>query len=66
MTTILQVEDEKSKVAKSKATKADPSPVDKSKVMEEAKRELPYTFAVPEDYDGLAGLFSGRSPAQQG
>ena len=34
--------------------------------MAEASRELPYTFAVPEDYDGLAALFAGRTPAEQG
>merc|ERR1719422_636584 len=34
--------------------------------MEEAKKELPYTFAVPEDYDGLAALFKGRTPDEQG
>ena len=33
--------------------------------MEEAKRELPYTFAVPEDYDQLIKLFSDRTPAEQ-
>ena len=42
------------------------SPVLHSQSMAEASRELPYTFAVPEDYDGLAALFAGRTPAEQG
>ena len=58
----------KSKAAKSKSKSksTNDESVDKSKAMEAAKKELPYTFAVPEDYDGLAALFSGRTPDEQG
>ncbi|XP_059084097.1 nucleolar protein 14-like [Tigriopus californicus] len=53
---------EKSSKSVKKKVWQSPSIDEKVKIMEEARREIPYTFKVPQTFEELAGHFSQRSP----
>ncbi len=62
-------EDEEKAAETKKAAKvpsSKPPPKDTSKIMAAARQELPYIYGVPEHYDDLSAIVSGRSANNHG
>ncbi|XP_063239543.1 nucleolar protein 14 homolog isoform X2 [Bacillus rossius redtenbacheri] len=66
---ILPAEERPRPTAASRETKdADSLKADllaRKQLMDQARQELPYTFEVPDSYEGLQGLLAGRGPEHQ-
>ena len=58
-------DDNDDKGGKSVRNKHPDAKKDRKKEMEEAAKQIPFTFKVPETYEGLLGHFENRSPVEK-
>ncbi|CAL4250115.1 unnamed protein product, partial [Meganyctiphanes norvegica] len=67
---ILDSEDDTEETKESNKSEVKENKVDKKKkkkeMMEAAKKEIPYTFEVPQEYEAFWALLEGRSPSEVG
>jgi hypothetical protein len=50
---------------KRKTNKVETTTTDKDEEIEEAKKQIPFTFKVPESYEELSGHFQGRDSGEK-